>query len=62
MRSFGVIIALAVACVCAPAWAAPLSAYGRLPTIEDSSIEGEDARGSGPANGDIRVVAPEGNT
>jgi hypothetical protein len=36
--------------------------FGRLPTIEDSSIEGEDARGSGPANGDIRVVAPEGNS
>ncbi|HEY0650551.1 S9 family peptidase [Phenylobacterium sp.] len=39
MRFLSVLITLAVACFCAPAaWAAALSAYGKLPSIEQAEV------------------------
>jgi len=38
MRILRLLLALAVACLGAPAWAAPLAAYGKLPSIEQATV------------------------
>jgi len=38
MSILRVLLALAVSCLCAPVWAAPLEAYGGLPSIEQATV------------------------
>jgi dipeptidyl aminopeptidase/acylaminoacyl peptidase len=58
MRHLFALLALLVAAIAAPAWAAPLEAYGRLPTIENAALSPSGQLvGLITTDGDQRIVS-----